>query len=225
VSRYDHPSAAAAPGTPGLPPHSKVMSPAKKLQTLKQEDFDRLLTWLDPDPERAGILYERIRWRLIAILASRGCAVAEELADDIIDRVARRVVDIQPTYVGDKAIYFLGVMNNVHHEYLRRPAMPRLVEIVDDVDEKETTHLCLDKCLDKLSPHSRQMIEQYYAENKKAKIALRQRIAAEFGISLNTLRLRALRIREKLQACIEQCLVSEARPRGPQPGSPAGVGR
>jgi len=188
------------------------MSPAKKLQTLKQEDFDRLLTWLDPDPERAGVLYERIRWRLIAILASRGCAVAEELADDIIDRVARRVIDIQPTYVGDKAIYFLGVMNNVHHEYLKRPMVPRLVEIIDAVDEKETTHLCLDKCLEKLSPHARQMIEQYYAANKRAKIDLRKRIAAEFGISVNTLRLRALRIREKLQVCIEQCLRAEARP-------------
>ena len=54
----------------------QVMSPAKNIQTLKQEDFDRLLAWLDPDPEREGILYERIRWRLIAILASRGCPVA-----------------------------------------------------------------------------------------------------------------------------------------------------
>jgi DNA-directed RNA polymerase specialized sigma24 family protein len=196
----------------GLPSASKRstidkhMSPARKLQTLKQEDFDRLLTWLDPDPERAGILYERIRWRLIAILTSRGCAVAEELTDDVIDRVARRVVDIQQTYVGEKAIYFLGVMNNVHHEYLRRPVMPRLVEIVEDVDAKETTHLCLDKCLGKLSPQARQMIEQYYAANKRAKIDLRKRVAEKFGISLNTLRLRALRIREKLQACIEQCL-------------------
>jgi DNA-directed RNA polymerase specialized sigma24 family protein len=182
------------------------MSPAKNFRTLKQEDFDRLLAWLDPEPERAGILYEQIRWRLIAILASRGCAVAEELADEIIDRVARRVIDIQQTYVGEKAIYFLGVMNNVHHEYLKRPVLPRLVEVVDDASEKETTHLCLDKCLDKLSPHARQMIEQYYAANKRAKIDLRRRIAEGFGISLSTLRLRALRIREKLELCIEQCL-------------------
>src|SRR5258708_24763867 len=117
------------------------MSPARKLQTLKQEDFDRLLTWLDPDPERAGILYERIRWRLIAILASRGCTVAEELADEIIDRVARRGVDIQQTYVGEKATYFLGLLNNLHHEYLKRPVMPRLVEIVASVDETDTTPL------------------------------------------------------------------------------------
>ena len=189
-----------------LPPHSKVMSPAKKLQTLQQEDFDQLLHWLDPNVDQAGLIYERIRWRLIAILASRGCAVAEELADNTIDRVARRVADIQQTYVGDKAIYFLGVMNNVHHEYLKRPMIPRPLALDDDLETKEMTHACLDKCLDKLAPHSRQMIEGYYAADKRAKIDLRKRLATEFGVSLNTLRLRALRIREKLELCIEQCL-------------------
>jgi DNA-directed RNA polymerase specialized sigma24 family protein len=185
------------------------MSPAKNFQFLKQEDFDRLLTWLDSDPNAAGLSYERIRWRLIAILASRGCAVPEELADETIDRVARRVADIRDAYVGDKAIYFLGVMNNVHHEYLKRPKMTRPPEAVDDVEVKEKTHLCLDKCLDKLTANSRRMIERYYAADKQAKIDLRKQLAAESGVSLNTLRLRALRIREKLQACIEQCLQTE----------------
>ena len=93
------------------------MSPAKHLKDLRQEDFDRLLDWLDADRERAGLAYEKIRRRLMAILASRGCLCAEELADETIDRVARRVNDIRDAYVGEKAIYFLGVMNNVHHEY------------------------------------------------------------------------------------------------------------
>src|ERR1700704_1018305 len=187
------------------------MSPAKKLHVLRQDKFDRLLAWLDPDPARAGLTYEKIRWRLVAILASRGCTCPEELADETIDRVARRVIDIQDSYVGDKAIYFLGVMNNVHHEYLKRPMMPRPPEPDDDVEAKENVHRCLDKCLDKLSPNSRRLIERYYAEDKRAKIDLRKRIAAELGISLSTLRLRALRIRDKLQTCIEQCLVSEAQ--------------
>lgn len=186
--------------------HYQLMSPAKKLNVLQQEDFDRLLTWLDPDAEHAGSIYEKIRWRLIAILASRGCRVPEELADEIIDRVARRVADIQNTYVGDKALYFLGVMNNVHHEYLKRPAAPEVTMVADEVEDKEKTHGCLEKCLDKLSPNSRQMIERYYAEDKQTKIDLRKRIAQEFGISIGTLRLRALRIREKLQVCIDQCL-------------------
>jgi len=57
------------------------MSPAKKLKELEQQDFERLLSWLDVDRERAGFLYEQIRWRLITILAARGCTFAEELAD------------------------------------------------------------------------------------------------------------------------------------------------
>ena len=189
------------------------MSPAKQLKDLRQEDFDRLLDWLDADREQAGLIYEKIRWRLVAILASRGCLTPEEVADETIDRVARRVIDIQDSYEGDKAIYFLGVMNKVHHEYLRRPSLPRLVEPDENVETKELMHLCLDQCLDRLAPYSRQLIEKYYAESKQAKIDLRQRIARELGIKATTLRLRALRIREKLQTCIEQCLeVSAARP-------------
>jgi DNA-directed RNA polymerase specialized sigma24 family protein len=181
------------------------MSPARQLRTLQKTDFDRLLSWLGPNPERAGELYEKIRWRLIAILASRGCRVPEELADETIDRVARRVADIEATYVGDKSLYFLGVMNNVHHEYLKRPRLSELSP-PEDSAVKEQTYVCLDKCVARLAPHAREIIEQYYAADKRAKITLRKRIAAALGISNSNLRLRALRIRAKLQTCIEQCL-------------------
>ena len=191
------------------------MSAAKQLRDLEQSDFDRLLNWLDADRERAGLLYERIRWRLVTILASRGCTLADELADETIDRVARRVADIEQIYAGDKAIYFLGVMNNVHHEYLRRPVAPRLVDTSENVETREQIHGCLDNCLDGLAPYSRQLIERYYSADKKAKIDLRKIIARELGIKPATLRLRALRIREKLQTCIEKCMnASEARPLG-----------
>jgi DNA-directed RNA polymerase specialized sigma24 family protein len=182
------------------------MSPARKLNDLRQDDFERLLSWLDPDRECAGLLYEKIRWRLIAILASRGCPEAEVLADETIDRVSRRVADIQATYVGDRAIYFLGVMSNVHHEYLKRPPAPRLVASDDDVEKREQIHLCLDNCLSRLAPHARELIEQYYAENKRAKINLRKLVARKLQINSSTLRLRALRIRAKLQDCIQQCM-------------------
>ena len=194
------------------------MSTAAKVKDLQQTDFDRLLWWLDPNPERAGELYEQIRWRLIAILAARGCRVPEELADETIDRVARRVVDIEATYVGNKSLYFLGVMNNVHHEYLKRPRLSDLGPSPDDSVVKEQTHLCLDKCIQKLTPHAREIIEQYYAADRGAKINLRRRIATALGISNSNLRLRALRIRAKLQVCIERCLeVSETRPSGRAP--------
>jgi len=198
------------------------MLPAQRLKDLRQEDFDRLLDWLDTDRERAGLTYEKIRWRLVAILASRGCLTPEDLADETIDRVARRLPEIQATYVGDKAIYFLGVMNNVHHEYLRRPVLPRLVEPDQNLELKERTHLCLDQCLNRLAPYARQLIERYYAEDKRAKIDLRKRIARELGINPTSLRVRALRVRDKLQTCIEQCLQVAEKPQGRQPGISGG---
>jgi len=183
------------------------MSPAKHRYVLRQNEFDRLLTWLDSDPERAGEIYEKIRWRLIAILASRGCRVPEELADETIDRVARRVADIEATYVGEKAIYFLGVLNNVHHEYLKRPVILHPAQVIaDDTDKKEQTYVCLERCLEKLNSNSRTLIESYYSAEKQARIDLRKRLAQQFGISISVLRLRTLRIRQKLQTCIEQCL-------------------
>lgn len=175
---------------------------------LQKTDFDRLLLWLNPNPEQAGELYEKVRWRLIAVLASRGCRIPEELADETIDRVARRVADIEATYVGDKSLYFLGVMNNVHHEFLKRPRLSDVAPPSEDSVVKEQTYLCLDRCVEKLTPHAREIIEQYYAADKRAKINLRKRIAAALGISKSNLRLRALRIRAKLQVCIEQCLES-----------------
>jgi len=57
------------------------------------------------------------------------------------------------------------------------------------------------------------MIEQYYSAEKRAKINLRRRLAQQFGLTIGSLRLRALRVRQKLQKCIEQCLeVSEVLP-------------
>jgi RNA polymerase sigma factor (sigma-70 family) len=182
------------------------MPPQKKFHVLKQEDFDRLLLWLDEDRERAGLMYEKIRRRLITIFASRECPVPEDLADETLDRVSRRVADIQETYAGDKMLYFYGVANNVHHEYLKRPVIAEPTQLNESDEDKEQTHHCLESCMSKLSDDSRKLILSYYAEDKKAKIDLRKQIADELGINISTLRLRALRIREKLQSCIEKCL-------------------
>jgi len=48
---------------------------------INQEQFDRLLCWLDSDWEKAGAEYERIRKGLIKIFVSRGSRIPEDLAD------------------------------------------------------------------------------------------------------------------------------------------------
>ena len=181
----------------------------KQSHSLRQEDFDRLLAWLDDDRELAGREYEKVRRRLTTIFASRGCRVPEELADETMDRVSRRVADIRDTYSGNKVLYFLGVANNVHHEFLKRPTLSNPVPVVTERHDQERTHACLEVCINKLTERSQHLIRNYYAEDKQKKVALRRVLAEQLGINLNALRARALRIREELQVCIERCLTSE----------------
>ena len=183
------------------------MPALRNIRVLGQEEFDRLLAWLDQDRERAGSVYEQIRWRLITIFAARSCPVPEDLADETIDRVARRVSDIAATYAGDQALYFFGVANNIHHEYLKRPAPPEPGdELSEKTSDKERVHDCLEQCLGRLSGEERDVIVRYYSLEKQAKIDSRKQLADELGISLNTLRLRVLRMKEKLRPCVERCL-------------------
>ena len=63
--------------------------------SLSQEAFDALLDWLDSDREQAGIKYEQIRSRLIKIFTGRGCVDPEDLADETINRVTRKLKEIQ----------------------------------------------------------------------------------------------------------------------------------
>jgi RNA polymerase sigma factor (sigma-70 family) len=173
--------------------------------TLTQESFDQLLGWLDPDREISGRKYEGIRTRLIKLFACRGCAESEDLADECINRVAKKLPQIVNTYEGDPALYFYGVARHIHQEYLRRPA-PAPEPIPQTDEESEHEYECLNKCLEELPPDSRNLVLQYYHEEKKAKIDHRKEMALRLGIAVNALRIRAYRIRATLQGCVHACL-------------------
>ncbi|HUK90604.1 MAG TPA: hypothetical protein VLZ81_09415, partial [Blastocatellia bacterium] len=77
------------------------MNPIKTKFVLTQEAFDLLLRWLDPDDrDRAGQRYEEIRQSIIRNFARRGSPVAEELADEVMNRVAKRLPEIIDSYDG-----------------------------------------------------------------------------------------------------------------------------
>lgn len=180
---------------------------SSKEMGLSQEDFDRFLVWLDPDRDRAGHRYEDIRLRLTKLFFHRGCFAPEELADETIDRVIKKVRYIADSYVGDQASYFYGVAHNVYLEFLRkRPIDPLSLPETYTDEDKELLHHCLDHCLEKLEPENRKLISEYYREEKQQKIDYRKEIAARMSISLNTLRMRAFRIKAALYRAIIDCL-------------------
>jgi DNA-directed RNA polymerase specialized sigma24 family protein len=65
---------------------------------------------------------------------------------------------------------------------------------------------CLERCLDQLSLSDRKLIRTYYTGGTSIKIQNRRRLAESLGVPMNALRIRALRIREKLEGCVTTCL-------------------
>jgi DNA-directed RNA polymerase specialized sigma24 family protein len=173
---------------------------------LSQESFDKLLAWLDPDREKAGVKYEQIRHRLIKIFAGRGCADAEDLTDETINRVTSKLDELGGDFQGDRARYFYGVANKILMEFLRRklPQAPPLSGV--DSDRVELEYRCLEGCVSKLSDENRSLLLRYYQAEGREKIEQRRLLAEELGIAPNALRIRAYRIRAALQECVEACI-------------------
>ncbi|MCA1615612.1 MAG: hypothetical protein LC800_16230 [Acidobacteria bacterium] len=186
------------------------------------ENFEHLLAWLDPDRERAGARYEEIRRALIKIFASRGCPDPEDLADETLARVCRKVRTLTPTYFGDPAKYFYGVAQHVHLESLRRTRRrAERLKLVEDslrgearARDSEREYDCLEACLAELPAASRQLVLEYYRDAGAARIARRARLAERFGVGAGALRLRAFRLRAALERCVRARLDAETPGRG-----------
>ena len=188
-----------------IDPHPDLERQNKKWE-LNQESFESLLRWLHSDREQAGKRYEQIRSRLIKIFGSRGCAEPEALADETINRVAKRVEEISQTYEGDPALYFYGVANKIYMEQLRKQKPIERLPPVPDLDDYEEEYVCLEGCIGHLPARSRDLVLQYYEHESQDKIVQHQRLAERFGIGLNALRIRAHRARLVLRKCIVNCL-------------------
>lgn len=192
-----------------IDPHPELERQKKKWE-LNRESFESLLQWLHSDREQAGKRYEDIRGRLIKIFGSRGCAEPDILADETINRVAKRVDEISETYTGDPALYFYGVANKIYMEQLRKQKPIERLPPVPDLDDYEEEYVCLEGCIGHLPARSRDLVLQYYEHEQQDKIVQHQRLAERLGIGLNALRIRAHRARLVLRKCIINCLAKKS---------------
>jgi len=183
------------------------------------ESFDEILAWLNPDREVAGTIYVQLRHDLTKIFSWNRCADPDGLTDEAFDRVAKKVHHLRQTFEGDPRLFFYGVARNLIKENPKKvktqvslegtdlPANPR------NERERETENIreeCLNSCLQALSDERRELILAYYAKEKQAKIDHRTEMARRLGTSVETLRVRAHRIRITLEECIERCLNRKA---------------
>jgi DNA-directed RNA polymerase specialized sigma24 family protein len=195
----------------------------KKDWSLTAHAFHRLLKWLDEGASSDGQKYLDMRRRLVAYFDRKNCSAPDELADETLNRVARRVDEENITDSETPAAKYCYITARfVFMEYLRGAQKARM--LADDIrqqpyrndfaeskldNEKETQEKllnCLEHCTGKLDTLNRDMILRYYKGKERAKIESRRGLASSLGISMNALSIRACRLRDKLEACVRECL-------------------
>jgi DNA-directed RNA polymerase specialized sigma24 family protein len=176
-------------------------------QEVTRERFEGFLDWLSPDRDRAGEEYERLRFRLCTFFSQRRCRFADELADETINRV---ILKSSEEKIENKIAYCYGVAKNVFRESLRkeRPHLDinEVTIAAKDPEEKSFSNECLDKCLEKLSPESRDLLLEYFSEARQAKIELHRRISESLAMTQTALRMRIMRTKQKLKVCVQECM-------------------
>jgi len=181
---------------------------------MTPEALDSLLGLLAPEREAAGRKYEEIRRRLLRIFEWRGCPYPEELVDETMNRVAHKAADGLELRAADPFRYFCGVAQLVFKEVLRenRKKQQAMAEIrrseappaADEEDDHE--HLeCLRQCLGELSDENRELMMQYYSGDGGRRIKNRKTLADRLGVGMNALRIRAYRLRARLEECVLEC--------------------
>ena len=175
---------------------------------ITTEQFEALLDWLDPDREAAGRKYEAIRAGLVRVFVSKGLNNAEDLADEVFNRVILRLPDIRENYSGDPARYFHGVSRNILKEVVRQKEIAiEVTTVAVFVDPIISTELeCLDLCLEVLQPEKSDFILDYYLYEGHDKVQHHKRMATALGITHGALRGRAFQIRGGLEECVKQCV-------------------
>ena len=122
--------------------------------------FDRLLAWLDEGTESRGERYLEIRERLVDYFGRRDCLFPEDLADETLNRVARRLEETGSIDDVVPARYCYIVAKFVFLESLRRPGQVELVtqsaeavvaQMTNERADSERTLNCLEQCLQSCS--------------------------------------------------------------------------
>jgi RNA polymerase sigma factor (sigma-70 family) len=178
--------------------------------------IDEILAWLNSDRDVAGQIYVQLRHDLAKIFTWNRCSDPEGLTDEVFDRVSRKVHQLRQTFSGDPRLFFYGVARNLIKEESKKIRAQVSLEQIDLAAANESAQNdnhpgmmrsdCLELCLQKISSDKRELVLDYYAKEKQAKIDHRAEIARRFGMSVEVLRVRIYRIRSKLERCIESCL-------------------
>lgn len=182
-------------------------------------DFEGLLLAIAPNVEQGGIKYEKIRLKLIRFFSAKGSIAPEENADEVFDRVARRIAEGEILDRDNPDGYFLQTARFVFLEECRSwqkkvsslDAMPpnfepfedpvETLEVLSERIEKEKGLEVLAECRKDLSSDELLMVDVYDFGTGRERIERRKALANKLGKNMNSLRIDVCRTNNKLKKC------------------------
>lgn len=178
-------------------------------ELLSGNSWEELLTFLAKGEKDKGAIYEQMRERLFKFFRYKGSLEPEELTDATLNRVARLLAAGQQLRTDDPTKYVLGVGRLIHLETVKREVRSkkslddtRPKTSVHDANEREQHAATLEFCLAALSAEDREVILVYHEGQGQARIDRRKDLATKLDMPLNALRIRAFRIRGRLEECM-----------------------
>jgi hypothetical protein len=195
----------------------RIAPPLKRDWIATPQAFERLLAWLDEGDDSGGQTYLQMRRRLVLYFQRKRCRTPDDLADETLNRVTRRLEEEGSITDSPPARYCYITAKFVLLEHLRDPEVRRIRDV--DVRERardpgadagDSAHderllTCLDRCLSALERDDRTLILDYYRPEQRVRIERRRHLAASLGLTANALAIRACRLRDKLQRCVSAC--------------------
>jgi len=185
--------------------------------------FARLLDWLDDGSNSQGQTYLEMRRRLVSYFDRRNRPFADELADETFNRIGKTLETDGAIATRPPARYCYVIARFVLLEDIRRASRTvpaeegrnaaaiergRVLPDADDAAVQERRLTCLDRCLQELKPEQRDLAIEYYRDAKRQRIDRRRSLAERLGITMNALGIRASRIRNALETCMDACCKS-----------------
>lgn len=185
---------------------------------LTADTFARLLRRLDSDQDVAGEQYEELRRKLIRFFEWRSAPFPEDHADEVFNRLAKRLAEnvaVQNVATYCYEIARLVLLETLKSNDSRRASLedisvPVIPQPSDEATQREARLQCLDDCLGALPPDGRELIVEYYQDDKRDRIERRKGLAARLGLQREALANRAQRLRDKLERCVTRCVAKKS---------------
>lgn len=175
---------------------AKSGNPIKRVRDLSAVN-ELLCKFFGSEPHRVEVEYGKLRSRMIHYFAARRCRLPDELADEVIERALKQIT--AGAEIPDLTRYCYGIAHNLLSEQRKQkkeepivgdPVAPGWRSFGQpSIDERL---LLLSECLAILSIRDRDLLKEYYWEDRKE-------MAKRLELTSNALRLRVFHAIEQIR--------------------------